>query len=472
MSYIPNTGSGEAGRRHGGGFPVGVGSGAAAGRATGGYGMPQYGQQAEPYGGPPQSPVIGGWDGGRYVSGLEETGYIRADTGVHPGSTTSLGGSSPSANGDGAFLLPGGGTTMGAALPSYYPASAMYGVPPSAYYHPASYSGSGTGAAGGYYGTAQDSYARSTNPGQPIQTTSSLQGPDGCNLFVFHIPNTMTNDALFRLFSKFGNVISARIMVEKTTGRSRGYGFVSYDNRDSAEKAIAQMNGYQIEHKRLKVQHKKEKERDRYHTSSPGVMNPAMGQGRGQGMNQGGVVTPRGAGRSFHPPFRPPLLPHQHHQQHAPQHGQHSGIIRHPHQAQATTPTVSEPMPSVSGTSVSVPVQGERDTPSDRLEDTNTKEASVGYRLPEDGNSSHYLVHGSSNAAPSSNVGGSSRQTSGGGQPRPRSASPGHQAGAPVAHQTLEHAMQTKLTIGGPSSPAPAATTALPAPNTVGNTSG
>ena len=49
-------------------------------------------------------------------------------------------------------------------------------------------------------------------------------GPDGCNLFVFHIPNTMTNEALFRLFSKFGNVISARIMVEKATGRSRGFG--------------------------------------------------------------------------------------------------------------------------------------------------------------------------------------------------------------------------------------------------------
>lgn len=34
----------------------------------------------------------------------------------------------------------------------------------------------------------------------------------------------MTNEALFRLFSKFGNVISARIMVEKATGRSRGFG--------------------------------------------------------------------------------------------------------------------------------------------------------------------------------------------------------------------------------------------------------
>lgn len=60
-------------------------------------------------------------------------------------------------------------------------------------------------------------------------------GPDGCNLFVFHIPNTMTNEALFRLFSKFGTVISARIMVEKATGRSRGFG----ERRFCSEQVVA-----------------------------------------------------------------------------------------------------------------------------------------------------------------------------------------------------------------------------------------
>jgi hypothetical protein len=49
-------------------------------------------------------------------------------------------------------------------------------------------------------------------------------GPPGCNLFVFHIPNDMTNQDLFNYFATFGNVISARIMVEKETGRSRGFG--------------------------------------------------------------------------------------------------------------------------------------------------------------------------------------------------------------------------------------------------------
>ena len=61
-------------------------------------------------------------------------------------------------------------------------------------------------------------------PGPPIQKTKNSQGPPGCNLFIFHIPNDMTNRDLFTYFQPFGNVISARIMVDRETGRSRGFG--------------------------------------------------------------------------------------------------------------------------------------------------------------------------------------------------------------------------------------------------------
>lgn len=76
------------------------------------------------------------------------------------------------------------------------------------------------------------------------------QGPEGCNLFVFHIPNDMTNLKLYELFVKFGDVVSTRIMVDKDTGRSRGFGFVSFDNPHSADMAIQKMSGFQIGHKR------------------------------------------------------------------------------------------------------------------------------------------------------------------------------------------------------------------------------
>lgn len=93
-------------------------------------------------------------------------------------------------------------------------------------------------------------------PGLPIQATPHGQGPEGCNLFVFHIPNDMTNLELFQRFSMFGRVISARIMVDKEDGRSRGFGFVSYDNPTSADEAIRGMHGLQIGRKKLKVQYK------------------------------------------------------------------------------------------------------------------------------------------------------------------------------------------------------------------------
>merc|ERR550514_717291 len=89
-------------------------------------------------------------------------------------------------------------------------------------------------------------------PGPPIQTSKAESGPYGCNLFVFHIPNDVTNLALYGLFAPFGNVISVRIMIEHGTGRSRRFGFVSYDTRAGAHAAIARMNGFPLGHKRLK----------------------------------------------------------------------------------------------------------------------------------------------------------------------------------------------------------------------------
>jgi RNA recognition motif-containing protein len=85
-----------------------------------------------------------------------------------------------------------------------------------------------------------------TSPGPPIQTTASNKGPDGANLFIFHIPNHFTNLDMYQLFCPYGNLLSVRIMVEKDTGRSRGFGFVSYDSPDSAALAIKELNGFAV----------------------------------------------------------------------------------------------------------------------------------------------------------------------------------------------------------------------------------
>lgn len=78
-------------------------------------------------------------------------------------------------------------------------------------------------------------------------------GPPGANVFVFHIPNEWTQNDVAAHFSHFGPVISCYIATDRATGRNKGYGFVSFDNIQSAANAVLGMNGYLVGSKRLKV---------------------------------------------------------------------------------------------------------------------------------------------------------------------------------------------------------------------------
>jgi len=89
-------------------------------------------------------------------------------------------------------------------------------------------------------------YFPAATPGPPIQTTQHNKGPEGANLFIFHIPNHFTNLDMWQLFCNYGTLLSVRIMVEKDTGRSRGFGFVSYDSPEAAALAIKELNGFVV----------------------------------------------------------------------------------------------------------------------------------------------------------------------------------------------------------------------------------
>ncbi|XP_069595935.1 CUGBP Elav-like family member 1 isoform X13 [Ranitomeya imitator] len=88
---------------------------------------------------------------------------------------------------------------------------------------------------------------------------SQKEGPEGANLFIYHLPQEFGDQDILQMFMPFGNIVSAKVFIDKQTNLSKCFGFVSYDNPVSAQAAIQSMNGFQIGMKRLKVQLKRSK---------------------------------------------------------------------------------------------------------------------------------------------------------------------------------------------------------------------
>ncbi|CBH16930.1 RNA-binding protein, putative [Trypanosoma brucei gambiense DAL972] len=89
-------------------------------------------------------------------------------------------------------------------------------------------------------------------PPQPLGQVN--QEPDFLrNLMVNYIPTTVDEVQLRQLFERFGAIESVKIVCDRETRQSRGYGFVKFQSASSAQQAIASLNGFVILNKRLKV---------------------------------------------------------------------------------------------------------------------------------------------------------------------------------------------------------------------------
>ncbi|MCC6646247.1 MAG: RNA-binding protein [Polyangiaceae bacterium] len=72
-------------------------------------------------------------------------------------------------------------------------------------------------------------------------------------LYVGNLAFQTTEDVLQKTFSQFGDVAEVKLMLDRETGRSRGFAFVSMATSDGAEKAIAGMNGTMLDGRPLRV---------------------------------------------------------------------------------------------------------------------------------------------------------------------------------------------------------------------------
>ncbi|MGC9512219.1 MAG: RNA recognition motif domain-containing protein [Fidelibacterota bacterium] len=73
------------------------------------------------------------------------------------------------------------------------------------------------------------------------------------NIYVGNLPWGVTEEALKTLFSEYGTVDTARVITDRNSGRSKGFGFVEMSNDSDAQEAIEALNGKEMDGRALRV---------------------------------------------------------------------------------------------------------------------------------------------------------------------------------------------------------------------------
>jgi len=73
------------------------------------------------------------------------------------------------------------------------------------------------------------------------------------NIYVGNLPYTVRDNDLLELFQAYGNVSSAKVVMDRETDRSKGFGFVEMSSDDEGANAVNKLNGYEINGRALRV---------------------------------------------------------------------------------------------------------------------------------------------------------------------------------------------------------------------------
>lgn len=104
----------------------------------------------------------------------------------------------------------------------------------------------------------------------------------GNKIYVGSLPYSVNEQKLSELFAQYGTVVSVKIISDKFSGQSKGFGFVEMDSSEEAQKAIAALNGTQLEGRTLVVNEARPMERRPSPRGGGGGGRGPGGSGRGR----------------------------------------------------------------------------------------------------------------------------------------------------------------------------------------------
>lgn len=109
------------------------------------------------------------------------------------------------------------------------------------------------------------------------------------NIFVGSLPYQLKEEDLRNLFEAYGEVSTAKLIIDRETGRSKGFGFVEIEDDETAQKAIDGLNGTEVAGRKIAVsQAENRKSNDRSGGGSRGGFGGGNRGGSGGGFNRGG----------------------------------------------------------------------------------------------------------------------------------------------------------------------------------------
>jgi RNA recognition motif-containing protein len=106
-------------------------------------------------------------------------------------------------------------------------------------------------------------------------------------IYVGSLPYQVTDQDLYDLFGQIGEVVSATVIMDRGTGRSKGFGFVEMSNDQDAQKAIEQLNGSLVGNRNIVVNEARERQDQSFGGGRGGYQNRGRRSDRGDYRDRG-----------------------------------------------------------------------------------------------------------------------------------------------------------------------------------------